>query len=71
MRGNVTLLNHVGWFRDHGICQSYFLGPSNKVGVFIYYLYIRAELGNLGRVILLTLCAGSIAHPNNIPHNIH
>ena len=41
-------------------------GPLNKVRVIIYYSYIQVELGNLGGVILLALCAIIIVHPNKI-----
>ena len=38
----------------------------NKVRIYIYYLYIHVELGNLGGVILLALCAIIIVHPGNV-----
>ena len=41
---SITLLSHVGRFHDLGICQFYFVGLSNKVGLFIYHSYIQADL---------------------------
>ena len=63
----IALFIHLGQVHDPRICQLYFVGPFNKVRIFIYYLYIQAELGNLGRVILLTLCTRIfIVHHKNI-----
>ena len=56
----VTLFSHVARFHDHGICQLYFVGPSNKQRISVYYSYIQAELGNLGGIILPTLCTRMI-----------
>ena len=36
----ITLFTHVNQFHDLGICQLYYVGPSSKVGKFIYYSYI-------------------------------
>ena len=46
------------------------VGSSNKMGIFVYYSYIQTKLGNLGGVILPTLCIGIIIHPKNI-HGKH
>ena len=32
------------------------MAPLNKMEIFVYKLYIQAELENLGAVILLVLC---------------
>ena len=56
MQCALTLVSHVGLFYDHGICQLYYVGPMNKLGIFINYSYIPVELGNVGGVILLALC---------------
>jgi hypothetical protein len=31
------------------------MGPSNNVGIFVYYEYIQDELGNMSGVILSAL----------------
>jgi hypothetical protein len=46
------------------------MGSSNKVRILIYYSYIQAELGNMGGVIYLALCARIIVHHMNIARNI-
>ena len=51
----VTLLSHVDWFHDLGICRLYFVGLLDKVGTFVYYSYIH--IGNLGAVILPAIWA--------------
>ena len=57
-----------GRFHDLGICQSYSMGPSNKLNIFIYYSYIQVEFGNSGGVILLALRTGIIVHLIITPH---
>ena len=66
----VTIFSHVGWFHDPRICQLYFVGPSKKLGIFIYYSYIQTKLGNLGEVVLLAPSTRIIVHPNIIRRNI-
>ena len=36
----ITFFYHVGWFHDFGICQLYYVGPSNKLET-PYILFIR------------------------------
>jgi hypothetical protein len=43
IRTAVTLYNHVGWFYDYGVCHSYYVGLTNKVTIFSYYLHIHAK----------------------------
>ena len=62
----ITLVNHVGGFHDLGICHLYSVGPSNNLGIFLYYSYIEVEPRNLGGVMLPALCVGVIIHPKNI-----
>ena len=31
----ITLFNHVDRFHDLGICQLYYVGPTNKVGILV------------------------------------
>ena len=52
----ITLVSHVGLFHDPDICQLYYVGPMNNLGIFINYSYIPVELGNEGGIILLALC---------------
>ena len=62
----ITLYIHVSQFHNPRLCQIYSMGPSNKLGTFIYYSYIHALLGNVGGIILLALCTRITIHPNNI-----
>ena len=40
--------------------------PVKKVRIFVYNSYIHVDLGKLGGVILLALCAKIIVHPSTI-----
>ena len=52
---------------EHG---NYILwGPSNKMRIFIYHSHIQARFGNLGGILIPTLCSRTIFHPKNIPQN--
>ena len=53
----IALFIHVGQFHDPRIYQLYYVDPSNKRGIFVYYSYIQVELGSLGGIIFPTLCA--------------
>ena len=46
----ITLVSCVGEFHDPRICQLYYVGPSNMLEIFPYYLHIELEHGNLGGV---------------------
>ena len=45
------------WF-DSVILEylNYKCGPSNNLRTFVRYSYIQVEVGNMGGVVLLTLC---------------
>ena len=75
---NLWLCLHYNCRLQHDIIQScgsvpwpwnmslVFHGLLNRLGIFVYYSYIHASLGNLSGVILLALCVGLIVHPKNI-----
>jgi hypothetical protein len=63
-----TLFSHVGRFHDPGICDICSVGPSNKVGIFVYYSYIHARIGKIWGVELYSgaRCARITIHSKNI-----
>ena len=53
-------------FTDLGICQLYFMGPSNKVATIVYYSYIQDDTLKFGWSYTLGLLIGVIVHPDTI-----
>ena len=65
------LCSHVGRFHDPGICQLYFVSPSNKLEMFVHIHIFRLNLGIWVELYSHDLCTRIIVHPNIIPYYIY